>query len=95
MENNSSIAEEEIWLLQMESSTDGFETFFRDEKYPILVSNGIKIMNLYWILSKIDEFENPTLKIDGLQALSVYKKHLYKKQLVEFMKNKKQGLVMF
>ena len=34
MENNSSIAEEEIWLLQPESSIDGFETFFRDEKVP-------------------------------------------------------------
>ena len=30
-----------------------------------------------------------------VHALSVYKKHLYKKQLVEFMKNKKQGLVRF
>ena len=28
-----------------------------------------------------------------VQAVSVYKKHLYKKQLVEFLKNKKQWLV--
>ena len=33
--------------------------------------------------------------ISGLHALSVYKKHLYKKQLVEFMKYKKRGLVRF
>ena len=31
----------------------------------------------------------------GIHALSVHKKHLYKKQLVEFMKNKKRGLVRF
>ena len=41
---------------------------------------------------RIDEKDLTVVK---LHALSVYKKHLYKKQLVEFLKNKKQWLVNF
>ena len=47
-----------IWI-------DAFDTFWGDWKLPIFSAIKFQNMNFYWILSKIDGFENPSLKIDG------------------------------
>ena len=47
------------------SEFDGFEAFLGDWKLPNFSAIQCQNMSFYWISSKIDGFENHSLKIDG------------------------------
>ena len=45
--------------------TDGFDTLLRDINFHVLMSKQLFSLHSYWILQKIEGFENHPQKIDG------------------------------
>ena len=54
----SAVASSEIWV-------DGFKAILGDYELPNFSVIQFQNMSFYWILFKINGFENPSLKIDG------------------------------